>query len=45
LVRVKEVFEPDPKEVELYNERFAIYRDLYPTLSEWLHRIHRLTSS
>jgi xylulokinase len=45
LVRVKEVFEPESKEVELYNERFAIYRDLYPTLREWLHRIHRLASS
>ncbi len=42
LVKVKEVFEPDPKEVALYEERFALYRDLYPTLREWLHQVHRL---
>lgn len=43
LVKVKEVFEPDPKEAALYNERFAIYRDLYPTLHDWLHRVHKLS--
>ncbi len=41
LVRIKEVFEPDPQEVAQYNERFALYRDLYPTLRDWLHRLHQ----
>ncbi|MGQ9463671.1 MAG: FGGY-family carbohydrate kinase [Candidatus Fervidibacter sp.] len=45
LVKVKEVFEPDPKEVTLYNERFDLYRQLYPTLKEWLHRLHELALS
>jgi len=44
LVKVKEVFEPDLKEAKLYNERFAIYRDLYPTLRNWLHQVHKISS-
>ncbi|MCS7263582.1 MAG: FGGY family carbohydrate kinase [Armatimonadetes bacterium] len=45
LVKVREVFEPDSKETELYNERFAIYRNLYPTLKDWLHQVHKLSES
>jgi len=44
LVRVKEIFEPEPKEVALYEERFSLYRDLYPLMREWLHRVHQLSS-
>ncbi|MCS7187586.1 MAG: FGGY family carbohydrate kinase [Armatimonadetes bacterium] len=45
LVRVKEVFEPQPDEVSLYEERFALYRDLYPLIRNWLHRIYLLSSA
>lgn len=41
LVKVKQVFEPEEREVALYNERFALYRELYPTLRDWLHRLHQ----
>jgi xylulokinase len=42
LVKVREVFEPDEKERRLYDERFALYRQLYPTLRDWLHRLSAL---
>lgn len=42
LVQRHEVFEPDQKEVTLYDERFALYRELYPTLRGWLHRFQFL---
>lgn len=39
LVQVRETFEPDPKEANLYDERWTLYRDLYLTLRDWLHRL------
>lgn len=39
LITIRETFEPDPRRKALYDERFALYRDLYPTLREWLHRV------
>jgi len=39
LVRVRETFEPDPERHRRYTERFALYRKLYPTLKDTLHRI------
>ncbi|MCS7223242.1 MAG: FGGY family carbohydrate kinase [Armatimonadetes bacterium] len=32
------VFEPRADVARLYDERFALYADLYPTLRDWLHR-------
>jgi xylulokinase len=32
LVRVREVYEPDPERAKIYEERFAVYRRLYPAL-------------
>ena len=31
-VRIKKVFEPSPALRDMYRDRFAVYRDLYPTL-------------
>ncbi len=39
LIREAERFEPRPEMVERYDERFAIYRDVYPTLREINHRL------
>jgi sugar (pentulose or hexulose) kinase len=33
-VKVKEVFEPDPKKHALYEERFEIYKKIYPAVRE-----------
>jgi xylulokinase len=43
LVQVREVFEPDETERRLYDERFALYRELYPTLRAWLHKVSGLS--
>lgn len=34
LVKVVKTMEPDPKEVELYNKRYEIFRQIYPSLKE-----------
>jgi len=39
LVKVKETFEPNPENVRIYDERFKIYRNLYPTLKAINHRL------
>ncbi|MBI3912264.1 MAG: hypothetical protein HY320_15200 [Armatimonadetes bacterium] len=39
LVKVTETFDPDPAEASRYEERLALYQDLYPTLSPLLHRL------
>ena len=36
------VFEPRQEQAERYNERFEIYRDLYPNLRHTTHRLARL---
>jgi xylulokinase len=39
LVRVTETFTPKPAEVARYEEMYALYRDLYPTLRGFVHRL------
>jgi xylulokinase len=38
-VKVIETFEPDPKMVPRYEERYRLYREIYPLLSGFLHRM------
>ena len=40
--RVERVIEPRPDHTERYDERFAIYRDLYPQTRELSHRLFEL---
>ena len=40
--RVGRVIEPRPEHARRYDERFAIYRDLYPQTRELSHRIFAL---
>ncbi len=37
--RVERTYRPDPRRARAYRERFARYRELYPALRGWLHRI------
>jgi len=39
LSKVERTYRPDPKRAKVYRERFARYRELYPTLRTWLHSI------
>ena len=39
LSKVERTYRPDPKRAKLYREKFARYRELYPALKDWLHRI------
>jgi xylulokinase len=39
LVRVTETFEPQPAEVARYEQMYALYRELYPTLRALIHRL------
>jgi len=39
LIRDKERFEPRPDVARRYDERFELYRELYPTLKELNHRL------
>ena len=39
---VTRVLEPREKQTRLYDERFAIYRDLYPATSDITHRLFAL---
>ena len=41
-VRASRAFEPDPARKARYDERFGIYRDLYPATKDLSHRIARL---
>ena len=38
-IRVKDTYEPDPQEARQYEERYALYREIYPTLKDLMHRI------
>ena len=40
--RVERIIEPRPEHARRYDERFAIYRDLYPQTRELSHRIFAL---
>ena len=37
--RIARVVEPDPSTKELYDELYAVYRDLYPATKEQVHRL------
>lgn len=39
LLKFRRRFEPDARRVALYNERYAIYREVYPTLAPLSHRL------
>ena len=39
VIEVTETFEPDPEEVPKYEERYQLYRELYPTLADLIHRM------
>ncbi|NIA13022.1 MAG: hypothetical protein GWP08_02995 [Nitrospiraceae bacterium] len=45
VVKIERVVEPDTVRSEAYNKRFAIYRDLYPTLKKLNHRLAELEGS
>lgn len=42
VVRIDRVYEPDPARHAAYEERFAIYRDVYPAMAAINHRLARL---
>jgi xylulokinase len=37
--KIERTYRPDGARAKIYKEKFAQYRDLYPTLKTWLHRI------
>ena len=42
IVRPKKCFEPDMQQHELYAERYASYKDIYPTIREFNHKLTTL---
>ena len=42
---LEQVTEPDPKRVQVYEETYAVYRSLYGTLREDMHRLVELASA
>jgi xylulokinase len=36
LVRVEKVYEPDPRRTLIYEERFSVYRRIYPALRNFI---------
>lgn len=39
LSRIERTYRPEAKKAAVYRERFALYRELYPALKDWLHKI------
>jgi xylulokinase len=39
LSKVERTYHPDPRRATVYREKFALYRDLYPTMKGLLHRL------
>jgi xylulokinase len=37
--KVDRTYKPDARKAKIYRERFAQYRELYPSLKGWLHKI------
>lgn len=37
--KIERTYKPDARRAKIYRERFAQYRELYPTLKDWLHKI------
>jgi len=42
VVKKKEVFYPQKENMKIYEEKFQIYRDIYPTLRDLNHRINAI---
>jgi xylulokinase len=38
-IRVQETYEPDRAEAAAYEERYQLYREIYPAFRDFLHRI------
>jgi xylulokinase len=45
LAQPRERFEPEPRAAAAYEEHYALYRDLYPTLAGLSHRIAEMQSA
>ncbi len=39
VVKIKEIFEPDPEKKRIYDEKFRIYAEIYPTIKDLNHSI------
>ena len=39
LSKVERTYEPDARRAKTYRERFALYKELYPTMKGFLHRL------
>jgi len=37
--KIERTYQPDARKAKIYKERFAQYRELYPSLKGWLHKI------
>lgn len=37
--KIERTYKPDARKAKIYKERFAQYRELYPSLKNWLHKI------
>lgn len=44
-VKIKEVFYPQEEKKRIYEEKFQIYKDIYPTLKSLNHRIKGATAA
>jgi xylulokinase len=43
-VRIRRRFDPDPRQRELYEGYYQVYRDVYPQTSSSMHALARLSS-
>lgn len=41
-VKITDTYEPDESRMKAYQERYAIYKDIYPTMKDINHRLARL---
>jgi len=37
VVKIKEIFEPDPEKKRIYDEKFKVYAEIYPTIKDLNH--------
>jgi xylulokinase len=37
--KIERTYRPDARKARIYKDRFAQYRELYPSLKNWLHKI------
>ena len=40
VVKIKETVDPDPEIVELYNQRYEVFKKLYPSLKGFFKEMH-----